>query len=153
MCSHCSSFSIGFCLILVCCCRSFYTKVDDYFPKEQVFQWDPRTNTLEELCAFLEISPCPKKGKESWQSQKGHSSGGIGYNPFLEMPFPLDTTFRILFGVHDLGIGCNFMYRDVLNHIESITGTGSVRPIFGYSETKLQKWWEPSLGTPRMTGI
>lgn len=43
--------------------RSFYTKVDDYFPKEQVFQWDPRTNTLEELCAFLEISPCPKKGK------------------------------------------------------------------------------------------
>lgn len=71
-------------LIFVCCCRSFYTKVDDYFPKEQVFQWDPRTNTLEELCAFLEISPCPKKGKESWQSQQwGHNRGGIfGTTPF-----------------------------------------------------------------------
>jgi len=43
--------------------RSFYEKVDQYFPKEQVFEWDPRKNTLEELCQFLEISPCPKKGK------------------------------------------------------------------------------------------
>eukprot|EP00434_Breviolum_minutum_P007948 symbB.v1.2.007009.t3/scaffold385.1/size305797/5 len=43
--------------------RSFYEKVDEYFPKEQVFEWDPRKNTLEELCQFLEISPCPKKGK------------------------------------------------------------------------------------------
>eukprot|EP00435_Cladocopium_sp_Y103_P061241 s1968_g22.t2 len=84
---------------------SFYTKVDDYFPKEQVFQWDPRKNTLEELCAFLEISPCPKKGKESWHSigafiaklfSAGRSRGCIRRRVGCVKGFPGRTPWRYL---------------------------------------------------------
>ena len=43
--------------------QDFYGKIDRYFSKEQVFEWDPRKNTLEELCSFLAVHPCPKSGK------------------------------------------------------------------------------------------
>ena len=90
-------------IILFCCCRSFYSKVDDYFPKEQVFQWDPRTNTLEELCAFLQISPCPKKGKESWPSIFWHPRMHLVQPPSGPRNFPLDTP-RIDFRIQNDGI-------------------------------------------------
>ena len=41
----------------------FYAEVDTYYPKEQMFHWDPRRNTMEELCEFLGLSSCPKRGK------------------------------------------------------------------------------------------
>ncbi|CAK9052546.1 unnamed protein product [Durusdinium trenchii] len=43
--------------------QDFYGKAKKYFSKEQIFDWDPRKNTLEELCNFLGIDPCIKKGK------------------------------------------------------------------------------------------
>lgn len=32
-------------------------------PKERLFDFDPRKNTKEEICAFLGIDPCPGRGK------------------------------------------------------------------------------------------
>ncbi|CAE8597907.1 unnamed protein product [Polarella glacialis] len=33
-------------------------------PKQQLLEWDPRTDNFEELCKFLDIEgPCPKSGK------------------------------------------------------------------------------------------
>ena len=43
--------------------NQFFEKVRQTVPKDRLFEWDPRRNTMEELCEFMEIRPCPKKGK------------------------------------------------------------------------------------------
>ena len=43
--------------------NNFFEQVRNKIPKERLFEWDPRVNTMEELCDFLQIRPCPKTGR------------------------------------------------------------------------------------------
>ncbi|CAE7352404.1 ttc4 [Symbiodinium pilosum] len=43
--------------------NGFFNEVRRRIPKERLFEWDPRRHTMEELCDFLNVHPCPKKGK------------------------------------------------------------------------------------------
>ncbi|CAJ1328164.1 unnamed protein product, partial [Effrenium voratum] len=43
--------------------KSFYADTMKHFSKDDIFEWDPRKNTMTELCKFLGIEPCPKTGK------------------------------------------------------------------------------------------